>query len=92
MPTIKFSNICKQINATIGDKSSIPTGGIILLKGAKNNSEKDFKVKNGCLCHFMLGIQVNNTCKISKKNISSKTLANAVDIILFSYQRATLSH
>ena len=39
--------IRSTINAIIGDKSSMPNGGNIFLKGAKNISVKSFNVLNG---------------------------------------------
>lgn len=68
----------KQKNATIGEISIIPIGGIKRLKGARNISLKLLSVLNGSFCQFIFGNQVNKIVMNKSKNIKSNILATAI--------------
>ena len=79
-----FLKTDRQMKAAIGDKSSIPIGGIIFLKGAKKNSLKDFIARNGSVCQFMLGNQVNKMVTKRTKVTKSNILATPAAIPIFT--------
>lgn len=51
----------KTKNATIGEMSIIPIGGIIRLKGSKKISVNFLKERNGSLNQLIFGNQLNKT-------------------------------
>ena len=78
-----FLNIPRQNRATIGEISSIPSGGINFLKGVKNISLKILNDLKGSLCQFMFGTQVKRIDIVRSKNIKSNILATAADKPIF---------
>ncbi len=78
MPIKIFLNKDKQKNATIGEISIIPIGGIRRLNGARKISLKLLKVLNGSLYQLMFGNQDNKIVMNNSKNIKSNILATAI--------------
>lgn len=82
-PSTKYLKADKQKNATIGEISIIPIGGIILLKGAKNISLKFLKKRNGSLFQLIVGIHDKRINTNNNKNIKSNIPATAAVIPIF---------
>lgn len=78
MPIKIFLSKDKQKNATIGEISIMPIGGIRRLKGARNISLKLLSALNGSFCQFIFGNQVNKIVMNKSKNIKSNILATAI--------------
>ena len=79
---IIYSNKESAKKATIGEISSIPTGGISFLNGAKNISLKALNDLKGSLDQSILGIQVNKMLINKSKNIKSNIRPIAIEIII----------
>ncbi len=75
--TRTFLKIESKKNATIGDKSSMPTGGISFRKGARKISLKARSERKGSKCHLTFGNHDNKIVINNTKNIKSNILATA---------------
>lgn len=94
-PTSTFLKIDNKKNATIGEISIMPIGGINFLNGPRKISLKALNERKGSRCHLIFGNQDSKIVINKTKNIKSNILATAiVKPILESlfYQRATVSH
>ena len=88
MPIKIFLNKDRQKNATIGEISIMPIGGIKRLNGARKISLKLLKVLNGSLYQLMLGNHESKIVINNSKNIKSNILATATVSPIFT----TLPH
>lgn len=77
---VRFLNIPRQKNATIGDISIIPTGGINLLKGPRKISLKFLRLLKGSLYQLIFGNHDNRIVINKSRNIKSNILATAIVI------------
>ena len=83
--------ILSTIKARIGERSSIPKGGIIFLKGAKKSSVKSFKNRKGCVYQLIFGIQVKKILTSISSIIRSKSRYIAIDMPILPVRIKTLS-